>query len=403
MFLGKARVTASQKKALVLSYSPIKRDPRVQRQIQWLTSANFKVEVWGLGPPPGVGEYIYHEISFPPTLVRLMTYLFSGPRLRSSIFVGSQLAHFASAQSKNVRLDLVVLNDLDFLGLDQLFRSWESSGTKLVVDLHEYFYNVGGSRTWRLFHVRYYRWLLNKLKTRSFTRIITVSEELARLYEAKLNKPVESIENTPDSLRVSELVSKSPGAGPDQIIRLIHHGIYGKGRGVIRMIRAMRKVESRFELNLMLLMSPQARLLILTAAHLLGVRDRVKIQEPVPMSSILNKLSEFDVEVIFFHPPNSTSVHYSLPNKFFEGIAAGLAFVVGSNPSMSALVNRHQLGVVVKGWSARSLADAINDLTPQTINEYKSNSSRALEAFSDSRLRGKFIDLSEDDNLSTGE
>lgn len=391
-------MVASQKKALILSYSPIARDPRVRRQIQWLASAGLEVEVGGLGPAPCVGESKYMEISFPPTLVRILTYLFLGPKQRSSILTGTQLARLASPKSENSRFELVLLNDLDFLGLDDLFTHWEAEDTKVVLDLHEYFFDVGGSVVWRLFHVRYYRWLLKKLRTRSLARVFTVSEELASLYEAKLKIPVLSIENTPDSLRINELISKSAQLGDDQKIQLIHHGIFGKSRGILRMIRAMRNVDSRFELNLMLLISPTAKSLLIFLALLLGVRDRIKIHEPVPVGSILNKISEFDVEVIFFHPPNSTSVHYSLPNKFFEGLAAGLAFVVGANPSMSTIVKRFKVGVVAKAWTARSLAEAINELTRESINEFKSNSHLALEAFSDARLRGRLTDLLEENN-----
>jgi glycosyltransferase involved in cell wall biosynthesis len=391
-------LSATRRKALILSYSPIARDPRVRRQIQWLASAGIEVEVWGLGPAPCVGESAYNQISFPPTLVRLVCYLLLGSKQRSSILVGKQLANLSSSRSGESRLDLVVLNDLDFLGIDDLFIAWEALSTKVVLDLHEYFFDVGGPVVWRLFHVRYYRWLLKKLRTRSLSRIFTVSDELARLYESKFYRPVLSIENTPDSLRVNELISKSPQLGDDQKIQLVHHGIFGKSRGILRMIRAMRSVDSRFELNLMLLMSSRAKSLIIFLALLLGVRDRIKIHEPVPVGSILNKISEFDVEVIFFHPPNSTSVHYSLPNKFFEGLAAGLAFVVGANPSMSTIVNRFKVGVVTKAWTARSLADAINELTRESINEFKSNTHLALEAFSDARLSGKLTDLLEENN-----
>lgn len=391
-------MSATKREALILSYSPIARDPRVRRQIQWLTSVGLKVEVWGLGPAPCVGESAYHQISFPPALVRLVSYLFLGSKQRSSILVGKQLVNLSSSQSEDSRFDLVVLNDLDFLGIDDLFIDWEALNTKVALDLHEYFFDVGGSLVWRLFHVRYYRWLLKKLKTRSLARIFTVSDELARLYESKLNRPVLSMENTPDSLRVGQLVSRSDQVEDDRKIQLVHHGVFGKSRGILRLIRAMRTVDSRFELNLMLLMSSTSKSLIIFFAAILGVRERVKIHEPVPVGSILNKISEFDVEVIFFHPPNSTSVHYSLPNKFFEGLAAGLAFVVGANPSMSTIVNRFQVGVVANSWTARSLANAINELTRESINEFKANSHLALAAFSDARLMGQLTDLLEENN-----
>jgi hypothetical protein len=342
MFLGKAEVDGPKRKALVLSYSPVARDPRVRRQIQWLNSAGFEVQVWGLGPRPNVGETAFNEFNFPTLPVRVLTYIFSSSRTRSSRMVGSQLAFLARSREASSRHDLVILNDLDFLGLDEHFTHWAEQGTKVVIDLHEYFYDVGGSLLWRLFHVRYYQWLLKKLELRSFARIFTVSKEIAELYETKIKRPLVSLENTPDSSRVRQLVRRSAPVDDDQVIQLVHHGVYGRGRGVLRLISAMRYVNKKFSLNLMLLMSPMSRLVVVGIAHFYGVSGRVKIVEPKPILDILDKLSTFDLQVIFFHPPHCRSVHYSLPNKFFESISAGLGLVVGSSPSMSAIVKKYE-------------------------------------------------------------
>jgi glycosyltransferase involved in cell wall biosynthesis len=85
------------------------------------------------------------------------------------------------------------------------------------------------------------------------------------------------------------------------------------------------------------------------------------------------------------------SVHYSLPNKFFEALAAGLGVVVGPSPSMSWIVSRYGLGSVVKTWKVRHLAEAINELTPDAINEAKINTSRALFEYSDKKIQEKFF------------
>lgn len=381
----------TRKKALVLSYSPVARDPRVRRQIQWLTFAGFEVEVWGLGAPPGVGEATYNEIAFPPLPTRIFTYLFSSSKRRSDKFVGSQLSTLFSDLADNKKPDLVILNDLDFLGLEELFSFWGSQETKVALDLHEYFFDMGGSKVWRILNDRYYHWLLKNLKSRSLSQIFTVSEEIAKLYETKLSRALVSIENSPDSIRLRQLTGKSSQIEGDRTIHLVHHGLFGRGRGVLRLVRAMRLVDTRFDLNLVLLMSPLSRLVIIGISCLYGVRRRVKIHEPVPFSDLLNKLSSFDVQLIFFHPPHSMSVHYSLPNKFFETLAAGLGIVVGPSPSMSGIVSRYALGSVVESWKTRHLAEAINELSPEAINRAKNNTSRALFEYSDKKIQEKFF------------
>jgi hypothetical protein len=136
---------------------------------------------------------------------------------------------------------------------------------------------------------------LKKLELRSFARIFTVSEEIAELYETKIKRPLVSLENTPDASRVLQLARRSAPVGDDQAIQLVHHGVYGRGRGVPRLVSAMRYVNEKFSLNLMLLMSPMSRLVVVGIAHFYGVSGRVKILKPTPMEEILDKLSYFDL------------------------------------------------------------------------------------------------------------
>lgn len=377
-------------RALVLSYSPIARDPRVRRQIQWLKSKGFEVDVYGLGAAPLVGERTYSEILSPSLQKRLRHYLFSSVKKRETTFVSSKISSLFEDGLGNASYALAVLNDLDFLGSDELFEMFKAKDTRVALDLHEYFYDVGGSFTWRFLHVRYYRWLLKKLETRTFSQVFTVSEAIGKLYESILRVPLVALENSPDSTRTSSLVVKSENLDSNQKVRLLHHGTFGKGRGIIRMIRAMRLVDTRFELHLMLIISTWSRLFVQALVSILGLEKRVFLIDPVPMSEILRKLSSFDVEVIFYHPPHSTNELYSLPNKFFESLASGLAIVVGPSPSMAEIVTKHEVGFVAPSWTKESLANSINALTPGAINAAKARTDSALAHFDAARARDKF-------------
>jgi glycosyltransferase involved in cell wall biosynthesis len=378
------------KRALVLSYSPIARDPRVQRQIQWLKFREFEVDVCGLGAAPRVGESAYHEILVPSLGVRLRHYLFSNARKRETTFISSKIVSLIQDDRGNEAYALAVMNDLDFLGSDSLFEMLKANDTQIALDLHEYFFDVGGSFAWRLLHGRYYKWLLKKLETRMFSQVFTVSEAIAKLYESTLGVPLVALENSPDIKRTSSLMAKSGKLGKNQNVRLIHHGNLGKGRGIVRLIRAMRLVDTRFELHLMLIMSPWSKLLVKALVSILGLEKRVFLVDPVPMSDILRKLSSFDVEVIFYHPPHSTNELYSLPNKFFESLASGLAIVVGPSPSMAEIVTEHEIGVVAQAWSKESLAEAINALTPTAINLAKGRTSSTLARYDAAKAKEKF-------------
>jgi glycosyltransferase involved in cell wall biosynthesis len=378
------------KRALVLSYSPIARDPRVRRQIQWLKSSGFEVDVYGLGSAPNVGESDYQEIMTPSLPARLMHYIFSSVKKRESTFISSRILSLVQAVPISETYDLAVLNDLDFLGADAFFAMCEEQNTRIALDLHEYFYHVGGSLVFRILHGRYYRWLLKKLETRKFAQLFTVSEAIARLYEKSLRVRPVALENSPDSSRTATLMMKSEELKTNNKVRLIHHGTFGKGRGIIRLIRAMRLVDTRFELHLMLIISDWSRLFVQALVSILGLDKRVFLIDPVPMSEILRKLASFDVEVIFYHPPHSTNELYSLPNKFFESLASGLAIVVGPSPSMAEIVTVHEIGVVAPSWTKESLANSINSLTPSSINAAKAKTASALVHFDAARAKDKF-------------
>ena len=65
---------------------------------------------------------------------------------------------------------------------------------------------------------------------------------------------------------------------------------------------------------------------------------------------------------------------HSLPNKFFEYIQGRLAIAIGPSPEMKHFVEKYELGVVSEDFNPKSLANAINKLTPEKINYYKSQS-----------------------------
>jgi glycosyltransferase involved in cell wall biosynthesis len=380
-----------QQKALVLSYSPISRDPRVRRQIHWLSSNGFEVEVWGLGPAPKAGEAKYHEMRLPGKLIRVLCYLLLSQSRRANLLVERPLDSLAKQLNQSSDYDLVLLNDLDFLSIEALFSSGNGEQRKVVVDLHEYFYDLGGSMTWRLLNSRYYKWLLSRLESRKFQSVVTVSDEIADLYESKLKRKVETVLNVPipsdqcvepDTRRTADHSGK---------IRLIHHGIFGKGRGIWRMIGAMKFVREPFELNLMLVGSKLKKMLAKVLISVLLLSEKVFIVEPVRFNEIVPTLRDFDLGVIFFHPPHSTSLRLAMPNKFFEFLNAGLGVISGPSPAISRLVQDWEVGVVSESWSMKSLANTINCLDIKQVQALKSKSELAYSNLPAEQLEKNFI------------
>ena len=83
-----------------------------------------------------------------------------------------------------------------------------------------------------------------------------------------------------------------------------------------------------------------------------------------------------------------------LPNKFFEMVQARLALAVSPNPEMVYLVKKYELGVAAEGFTAKAMAEVINNLTGEMIAHYKIQShinAQALSAGENIKKLGEVI------------
>jgi hypothetical protein len=283
------------KRALVLSYSNISKDSRVLRQVNWLASDNYIVDAAGLGSSPKVVETYISII--PPSLgIRLLTYIFLSSKRRGLTilreFYNSEVFKWISEG----KYDTVILNDLDFLGVDELFRSASLSKTPVYLDLHEYFPDQGVSVLFKLLHGRYHKYLQLTIPKRKFSGYITVSKDIASLYENAFNLSMTAVENIP----IEEILDGDSSLANNQeitldtkAIQLVYHGNSGKGRGLNHLVWAMRKVNSGVILNLVLTGSPFHRRSLQVLSFVLGVKNSVKFWPPVKPDEVTSYLKQF--------------------------------------------------------------------------------------------------------------
>lgn len=104
------------KTALVISYSDIPRDPRVHRQIEWLTSDGWDVDVIGLGTEPPVSVRDTFTLTAPAKwLTSKIGYVVAGAILPRRFSFRRQLLDrvpkVARERVKRGEYDLIVLKD----------------------------------------------------------------------------------------------------------------------------------------------------------------------------------------------------------------------------------------------------------------------------------------------------
>lgn len=363
---------------LIISFSNIASDPRVQRQIQALRE-NSNLVVLGFGTFKSVG---IEFLSISPPGKRKNKYLDALLLLfRQFEFYYSRLTFVKEAQEKisGKSFDLVIANDIEALPL-----AFNSVSSRVWYDAHEYAPRENEeSIKWRLFFQPFKLFLCRKYMPKA-NIVTTVCDSIATEYSKLLGIEVEVIRNCP------EFHSLAPSLGFVDKINLIHHGASIKGRKLEFLIDLMRHLDKRFHLYLMLTSTDPEYLEELKIQA--RIDNRIKFLEPVEMKEIPKFINQFDLGIYFLKPLNFNQ-KYALPNKLFEFIQGRLGIIIGPSVEMSKIVNNYKLGMVTKNFNLTDIAEEINALTYDKISSFKAASHNHAIELSFEGERNKIIDI----------
>jgi glycosyltransferase involved in cell wall biosynthesis len=362
------------KTVLIISYSPLHRDPRILRQIQAL-KIQYNIITIGHTPPFFDNAAIRHypvkpgqKSTFPEKIERLFQFMRQEylPYYKKTLDLEDILKNNIETP------DVIIANDWNGLYLAVSLKNENKWQAKIYFDAHEYAPGEYDTLKWRLL-IRPV--VVNALKKcKKYINVMsTVCDGIAREYEKFFGFPsgfVTVITNAPayqETLR--------PTALHKDKIRLIHHGGAQKKRKLELMIKMMRYLDpEKYELTFMLVPDPPGEYytyLVNTASKF----KNIHFIEPVETAKIAQTINEFDIGIYIFKEHGFNSVH-ALPNKFFEYIQARLAIAIGSSVEMTNLVSRYNLGINSNNFSPKSLAKSIMVLSSDEIMNYKNNADK---------------------------
>jgi len=373
------------KRALVASDSPIARDPRVLRQINWLMQLGWRVDTVGRGPRPSDLNGSHESIPRRSIVARTAAYLFLPNPLKYRVLMSSMIPEPLRHGRVAERYDLVLLNEIEMLPwfADVRQQLLDPHGTSHV-DLHEYAPSQRAGLAYRLVFKRFRDWMTSFIPSESIDSRSTVGDGIAGLYVAHFGITRPSIVRS-----CPNFVDQRPSAVDADNIRLIHHGVASNTRSLDRLITAMAVAEKRFSLELMLVGSAEALAPLKKLAEPFG--DRVRFRDPVKVHEIPTAINASDIELIFF-PPVNDNLRFALPNKFFEAVQGRLAVVTGESQEMVNVINEYGNGAIVSGWTAEDLGRRLNQLSVADITEMKNAAHEAAHELSAESERARFID-----------
>lgn len=369
---------AMPRRIVISVSSDLVTDQRVHRTAITLKDAGYKVMVLGrvLPDSPQMPSRRYRFIRF-----RLL--FLKGPLFYATL---------------NIRLfwyllwnhaDILIANDLDTLMPNYLISRLRN--IPLVYDSHEYYTGVPElenrpdvKKIWK----RIERWILPQLKY-----CITVNESIAKLYLVEYKVPFTVIRNVPfpddmiypDKNKLREQL----GLPQNKPIYILQGAGINIQRGAEEAVEAMQHV-------------PGILLIV-------GNGDVIPKLKDYVLKSGLNRK-------VFFIPRQSqkqlriytrsadaglsldkdTNINYrfSLPNKIFDYIQAGIPVIASPLPEVKKIVADYDVGMLIESHEPGHLAEIfIQTLAPENISKWSVNLKKAAEELNWGNEKEKLLKL----------
>jgi hypothetical protein len=345
-------------RVLVISFSDLARDPRVDRQIEFL-QPHHRIIAAGLAPPRhAVDEFI--DIS---TSVNSLT----GRALGLALLLARRYdAHFWTRASNlavldrlsQLRPDVVVANDIATLPIALRL------GAPVVFDAHEHAPSeLAHLWRWRTLQAPRIRWLCRQYIPQ-VPVMLTLDEGIASVYERETGVRARVVTNAPYYANLVPSTVHEP-------VKVVHHGAAQRDRGLEELVHAASLLDERFTTDFILVEgSPGLREELIRLAN---GNPRIRFPKPHPMHMLVQAINDYDVGIYLLAPVNLNQ-RYALPNKLFEFIQARLAIAIGPSPEMARIVRTYGCGVVTEDFEPQTLAAALNGLDSDAIASFKSAS-----------------------------
>lgn len=345
-----ARADATEPRVVMLLLNPYLNDTRVEKEAATLRESGYAVTVVALAAPGAAAREERDGIS-----VRRVERP-AGPRFARFRRLQGALRDAVRAEEP----DVVHCHDSEALAAGA--GTARSLGVPFVYDAHDLWLGrLRRGRSWLYWraYLAYYGFVERRLLPLA-AAAITVSPPIAAHLERQYGLArVELVPNYPKleaqarstDLRTLPGLAEIPGAAPI----VLYLGNVMSGRGVEQLISAMGSVP---DAHLVLLGGGGQRELVQAVAERAGVRDRVHAVDPVPSERVVEYAASASVGVSPILP-SCLNYRYSLPNKLFQYMAAGLPVVASNFDQVREVVEGNGAGVTVDPADPAAIGSAI--------------------------------------------
>lgn len=356
----------------VLSFSRIARDRRVLRQCELLSQMGAAPLVLAYGTPQDEIPFDFQRLPVPQptprrranTLMRQLPAHLGAWAAHAGFWAAAQ-HRWALAQLLAADVRVVIANDWPALVVAARWKA--KTGGYVHYDTHEFATLEFDERwIWRLLYKRFVAHL-ERATIGAADTVSTVGPNLADALQRHyaLEKRPLVIRNIPNRIALPE------HAGTHWPLRLLYHGQVLPDRGLETLIdsiplwRIPHALTIRGDGDPAYIESLRRRVGDIAPGAAVVFEPAVPPDEVMPIAAATADLG------VHFTPLETTQRHFSLPNKLFEYIGAGLAVAVSPGADLRQIVEGHGVGVASADASPQAVAAAINELDATQVERFR--------------------------------
>jgi glycosyltransferase involved in cell wall biosynthesis len=275
------------------------------------------------------------------------------------------------------KYDLLVSNDLDTLLPNFLVSKLKH--LPLVYDSHEYFTGVPEIQNRPVV-----KWIWKSIEKAIFPHlkyVMTVSDSIALQYENEYGiRPLTVRNCSRNAGQIKSFSHKELGVETDHLLLILQGTGINVDRGGEEIIEAITRIAG---ISLLVVGSGDILNVLENKVIGAGISDRVKFIPRMPWEELMRYTKSADVGLSL---DKNTNLNYSfsLPNKLFDYISAGIPVLAGDLHEIKKIVNGFGCGVIISGITPEKITEALLELKrdPSKLEEYRRNSALAAEKIS---------------------
>lgn len=347
-----------RKKIIVSVISDLVTDQRVQKECNTLYKMGYDILLIGRNSKR---RFLLNQL--PYKTIRFYNLFNRGPLMY--LVFNLQLFFYLLFKKANI----LWANDLDTL----LPNYWISrlKNIKVVYDSHEYFtesvYKKSSKRIWE------------KLEKSLFPRlknVITVNDSIKKVYEEKYRVPITVIRNVPYRF-IKRESDKKIILPRDKKILIIQGMGLNENRGAEEAVEMMQFLPDKFVLYFIGNGTILNQLKQMVSE--LQLQSKIIFMDALPYDQMMGYTTQAYLGLIFEKIDVSDEHRFSLPNKFFDYLHAGIPVLSSEAPEIKRIIEEYNVGDFIVSFDPKEIAQKIISISKdeETYKTWKYNTVKA--------------------------